>query len=170
MDSVTKNAGQIGTQAFRIELIDMKWIRFYCAFVQIVQIFEVFFCCSTGHAWGLKNIQIGYLQHWPIRDENVGIPLLRFSTLGVPHMEVLMLLYTCVWHYSNTVHEQEPWRFILHSWGTLHMYKAHLGLVLNLRCALMQLNFFSIFTSFEKTFKTLPFEQRHTEIPNHRAY
>jgi hypothetical protein len=85
----------------------------------------------------------------PIRDEKAkySTPVVQ-STPGVPHTEVqITSLHMCA-ALRQFLNRATP-EVHLCSGGTLHMDEAHNGLVLNLRCALRQVNFLSVFTSFE---------------------
>ncbi len=167
-DSVTRNVCQIGTQTYRIWL---NWylrsgFRFFWVSVASTQFFkdnvqegkaEKQLNCTRAHRSHGKIGKIRYLQlmkssgcrNAPIRDEKAkySTPAVQ-STPGVPHTEVqIPSLQMCaaLQQYPN----RAPRRFTYAPEVHLHMDEAHNGLVLNLRCALRQVIFLSVFTSFE---------------------
>jgi hypothetical protein len=89
------------------------------------------------------------------------IPLRRFiKPPGVPQLgdEFRINICTCA-KLQQCICKVSRW-FILRSGGTLPLYEAHCGWVLNLQCTHFSL-MPSIFTSFGKTLKSIWFEGRH---------
>jgi hypothetical protein len=87
---------------------------------------------------------------------------------GVSHMEVQSLFVHMLWYYPHYM-SKTLWRFFLRSVGALHLYEVPRGLVLPIRCALLQFNFLSIFTSFEKLLKIVMFWMEAWKVLNHSA-
>jgi hypothetical protein len=105
--------------------------------------------------WNWKYVanEISGFKTGPIREEawRNSAPEVQWTS-GVPDTEVqLPFLQMCValQKFTSRAHR----KFFLRPGGALHMYMALRLFNLHIRCALLQFNFLSVFTSCEQTLK-----------------
>jgi hypothetical protein len=150
-----------------IKLIAVKWFQIFRVSVATTQFFKDYWqegkaqkqlYCTRAHRSHGKIRQIRYciFSQWNHSDlkmlqserRKLSIPLRQNSQPPECHTRrYKYCLYICVRHFGST-QAGHPGGYLC-SEGTLHIDEAHNGMILNLRCALVQVNFLSVFTSFE---------------------